>query len=585
MSEQPAGSTRRRTAATSLRCAWRLGAVLLLAPLAASAAQEHEDAVDEYVERAMAQQHIPGLSLAVIRDGRVIKAKGYGFANVEHRVAATPRTVYELASTTKPLVATAILLLAQDGKLRLDDDIARWIDSVPATWRGVTIRHLLTHTSGIKDYLADLRRDFQHDAPPEAIARAVLEAPPNFAPGGRWSYSNSGYVLLGMVARKASGEPWEVFLRRRVLGPLAMTDTRRDTPDEVVPARAAGYLWYGPGGLHNGDFLKYMTTNHGDRGLLSTALDLARYDIALTDDRLLSAASRAVMWRPVTLTDGSTHGYGLGWFVETTRGHRHVHHPGGAPGTAAFISRYPDDGLTIVLLANGGAAYPQALDLGIAQRYIPALAPGPEVALAPARLDGYSGFYNAFGSQLLTIRRDGASLALDDGGRLANRFVALSDSTFAAEDADRGVTVRRSASGAVIGLTLRLAADTMSVTRIGPLPSSGASPTDPDPALTRHVETVLRAFETGGAAVEQVAHVAPQARRDYARWPTLELAGIKGISFIEAHDVRGRGIARHGAQVARVLVYRLTLEHGTRVVLVYLTPDGEVTDQDVVDAT
>ena len=583
MPEQPPVAKRRRTAFAPRRCAVRLAATLLLAPLATSSAQQR-DAVDEYVERAMAQQHIPGLSLAVIRNGRVIKAKGYGLANVEHRVAATPSTVYELASTTKPFVATAILLLAQDGKLKLDDDITLWIDSVPATWRGVTIRHLLTHTSGIKDYLADLRHDFPHDTPPQAIARFVLDAPPNFAPGAKWSYSNSGYVLLGLVVRKASGEPWDAFLRRRVLGPLAMTETRRDTPDGVVPARAAGYLWYGAGGLHNGDFLKYMMTNHGDRGLLSTALDLVKYDIALAGDRLLTAASREAMWRPVTLTDGSTFGYGLGWFVETTRGHRHVFHPGGAPGTAAFLSRYPDDGLTIVMLSNGGAAYPQALDLGIAQRYIPALAPGPVVTLPQARLDEYAGFYNAFGSQLLTIRREGDALTLDDGGRLANRFVALSDSTFAAEDADRGLTVRRSPSGAVVGLTLRLAADTMSVQRIAPLPVGSAPTTDPDPALTRRVEAVLRAFEQGGAAVEQVPHLAPQARRDYARWPAPEFAGIRGITFISAHDLRGRGISRHGAEVARVLVYGLRLERGARTVLVYLTSDGQVTDQDVVDS-
>lgn len=583
MTEQPPPATRARTASPR-RCARWLGpALLLLAPLGASSAQRRVDAVDEYVERAMARQHIPGLSLAVLRHGRVIKAKGYGVASVEHRAPATPHTVYELASTTKPFVATAILLLAQDGKLGLDDDIARWIDSVPATWRGVTIRHLLTHTSGIKDYLADLRHDFTHDSPPEAIARMVLAAPPNFAPGARWSYSNSGYVLLGLVVRKASGEPWDAFLKRRVFDPLGMTETRRDTPDEIVPARAAGYLWYGAGGMHNGDYLKYLTTNHGDRGLLSTALDLAKYDVALADDRLLTRASREAMWRPVTLGDGSTHGYGLGWFIETTRGHRHIHHPGGAPGTAAFISRYPDDDLTIVMLANGGAAYPQALDLGIAQRYIPALAPGPVVAVSQARLDGYTGFYNAFGSQLLTIRREGGALALDDGGRLANRFLALSDSTFAAEDADRGVTMRRSPSGAVTGLTLRLAADTMSVQRIGPLPSRDVAATDPDPALTRRIDAVLHAFELGGSAVEKVPGVADQARRDYAHGPAPEFAGIRGIAYVAAHDMRGRGVSRHGGEVARVLVYKLTLARGTRTVLVYLTPDGLVTDQDVVD--
>ena len=127
------------------------------------------------------------------------------------------------------------------------------------------------------------------------------------------------------------------------------------------------------GGLHNGEFLKFQMTNHGDRGILSTALDVAKWDAALSSDRLLTPSSKEAMWSRVKLSDGSTFGYGLGWFLEDVNGHRHVHHPGGAPGTAATISRYPDDRLTVIILANGGAAYVQGLDFGVAQRYIPGL--------------------------------------------------------------------------------------------------------------------------------------------------------------------------------------------------------------------
>ena len=566
----------------SLRLAARLGALLLLLPLPVARTQQR-DRVDDYVERAIARQHIPGLSLVVVQRGAVIKSRGYGLANIEHGARATPTTVYELASTTKPFVAVAVLLLAQDGKLGLDDPISRYIDSVPSTWHAVTIRHLLTHTSGIKDYLADLRHDFPHDTPADTIARTVLRAPPNFAPGTKWSYSNSGFVLLGLVVRRVSGETWDVFLSHRVFEPLGMRATRHDTPDEIVPERAAGYVWYGPAGMHNGDYLKYLTTNHGDRGLLSTALDLARFDAALTGHRLLSSAMRAAMWGPAILPDGSSAGYGLGWFVESIRGHRHVHHPGGAPGTAAVLSRYPDDSLTIIVLTNGGAAYPQAIDLGIARLYIPDLAPGPVVQLAPSRLESVSGFYNVFGSQLLTIRRDGAALDLDDGGRLSGRFLPLSDSTFAAEDADRAFTVRRSPSGDVASLKLRLLADTMPVQRLGPLPPATPPAMDPDPALTARVEAVLEAFERGGKAVEQVAGLASQARRDYAPWPSPEFAGIQRIVYLASQDVAGRGISRHAADVARIRYYRLVLSNRTRTVLVYFTSDGLVTDQDVID--
>ena len=166
------------------------------------------DDVDLYIKTSMARQHIPGLSLAVIRDGKIIKAKGFGLASVELNVPARPETVYELASATKPFVATAIMLLVQDGKISLEDKVSKFVEDAPDTWKGITVRHLLTHTSGIKDYLGDLRRDFPHDTPPEKIVRAAIEAPLNFTPGEKWSYSNTGYVLLGMIVRKVSGKSY-----------------------------------------------------------------------------------------------------------------------------------------------------------------------------------------------------------------------------------------------------------------------------------------------------------------------------------------------------------------------------------------
>jgi CubicO group peptidase (beta-lactamase class C family) len=540
------------------------------------------DDVDLYIKTSMARQHIPGLSLAVIRDGKIIKAKGYGHASVELNVPARPETVYELASATKPFVAVAVLSLVQDGKIGLEDKVSNFVEGAPDTWKDITIRHLLTHTSGIKDYLADLRRDFPHDAAPEAIVRAAIEAPLHFTPGAKWSYSNTGYVLLGMIVRKVSGESYDAFLAGRVFRPLGMEDTRHDSPDEVVPNRAIGYLWYGAGGLRNGEFLKYQMTNHGDRGILSTALDLAKWDAALSSGRLLTPSSKEAMWSRVKLGDGSTFGYGLGWFLEDVNGHRHVYHAGGAPGTAAIFSRYPDDRLTVIILANGGAAYVQALDLGVAQRYVPGLVSRAVVEIAPALLDSDTGYYNAYGSQILKVSREGNHLVLDDGNRLVNAFLPLSDTEFVAEDADRGFKLTRTGKGEVSGMTLRLLRDEMPVQRIGPLFRALEPRPDPDRELTRAVESVLRAFSLGGKVVEEVGHVAPGARQDYARGPSPELAGVRAISFIAAQDVSDRGIERHGGKVARVLYYRLLSDRAPRNVLVYLTADGLVTDQDVV---
>ena len=341
---------------------------------------------------------------------------------------ARPETVYELASATKPFVATAVMLLVQDGKMGLDDRVSKFVDDAPDTWKGITVRHLLTHTSGIKDYLADLRRDFPHDTPPEQVVRAAMEAPLNFAPGEKWSYSNTGYMLLGMIVRKVSGKTYDAFLDERVFKPLGMADTRHDSPDEIIPDRAVGYLWYGPGGMRNGEFLKYLMTNHGDRGILSTALDLAKWDAAFDTDRLLSRIQQGGH-----VVAGEAHRrQDLRLRARLVRGQRERPPPrpscGRGPGTATIISRYPDDRLTVILLANGGAAYMQGLDFGVAQRYIPGLVSRKVVTLRPDLLDSYTGYYNAFGSQLLKVTREGNALVLDDGGRLVERVrAALGD--------------------------------------------------------------------------------------------------------------------------------------------------------------
>jgi D-alanyl-D-alanine carboxypeptidase len=561
----------------------RLFACAALALALATSAKA--DAVDDYLKRRMAREHIPGLSLVVIRNGKIVKAKGYGRASVELDVPVRPDTVYDLASTTKPFVAAAVLLLVQDGKLTLEDRVTRFLENAPESWKEITVRHLLSHTSGIKDYLADLRRDFPNDTPPEQIIKAAMDVPLNFAPGARWAYSNTGYVLLGMIIQKASGQTYDYLLQERVFQPLGMADTRRHTPDGVVPRRATGYLWYGSA-FHNGEFLKFLMTNHGDRGLLSTALDLAKWDAALSSGRILNPAVREAMWSPIVKVGGpSTHesGYGLGWFINQINGHRQFSHPGGAPGTGAILSRYPDDGLTVILLANGGKAFMQALDLGVARHYIPGLMAARLVKLRPVLLDAYAGYYNAYGFQVLKVVRDRAGLLLDDGGGVNNEFLPVSDARLVAEEADREFVVARGAQGEVTGATLRFGKDEASVQRIGPLARTVRPQPDPAPALTRNIEAVLRAFAKGGKAVEDVPLLAPQARKDYSQGPAWELAGMKGIAYIAGYDVAARGIQRHGAMVSRVLYYRLLTNGRDRFVLVCLTAEGLVTDQDVVE--
>jgi D-alanyl-D-alanine carboxypeptidase len=330
------------------------------------------DRVDDIVDRHLKRDNIPGASLAVVKDGAVIKAKGYGLANVEWNVSATPDTAYQLASVTKQFTATAVMLLVEEGKVRLSDRIGKYIKDLPAAWRDVTVRNLLNMTSGIKDYLNNVppdrdREDFSY----EQLVELVADKPMDFTPGDRFSYSNSNYILLALLIRAVSGKSYDSFLAEKVWGPLGMTATRRDNPAEVIPHRAALYESQS-NKLQNVRFLSPTLWNNGDGGLLSTVLDLAKWDGALYTNRILSSASLEQMWEPQKLNDGSESNYGFGWQLGKLRGHRMISHGGGRPGTSTQISRFVDDHLTVIVLMNTGGNANRIATL-VAGQYIPGL--------------------------------------------------------------------------------------------------------------------------------------------------------------------------------------------------------------------
>lgn len=332
------------------------------------------DQVDDYITAQMREQHIPGLSLAVIRDGRIVKMQGYGLANVEEQTPATPQTVYHLASLTKQFMGAAIVLLAQDGKLGLDDPISRYLEKTPARWSEITIRQLLTHTSGIKDYLNEMQSVTCNGTNPAEIISHLGEMPLNFAPGTAYAYSNTGYLVLDLIVQKVASETYDQFLGERIFRPLGMTETRRNSLSEIIPYRASGYVWT-DGKLRNSPFVEPTLYDNGDDGLVSSVVDLARWDAALDTDNLLKADSQKQMYAPVSFPDGSNSGYGLGWSLGTVNGHRLVYHSGGRPDTSTFIARFLDDHLTIIVLTNKSGAGPSRIARHLAGLYNPALTP------------------------------------------------------------------------------------------------------------------------------------------------------------------------------------------------------------------
>jgi D-alanyl-D-alanine carboxypeptidase len=343
------------------------------------------DEVDEYIAAQMRQLHIPGLSLAVVRDGRIAKARAYGLANVEVNAPVTEETVFEIGSVTKQFTAAAVMMLVEEGKLGLDEPIRKYLVGVPDAWSAVTLRHLLTHSSGIQNYLGvPGLPDIAHAASShDEMNRIFFERLQlEFQPGETWSYSNSGYLLLGSIIEKASGKSYWEFLEERIFKPLGMNATRSSEPRAIIPNRASGYEWTRTR-LENRPALTENAYAAGS--IVSTVRDMAKWDAALYTEKLLETSSLAQTWAPQKAEGGAPapFNYGFGWFVDTYHGHRVIAHSGGTPGFSSIIYRFVDDRLTVILLTNHTDRVIDHLAIDIAGLYVPALARPKEARREP----------------------------------------------------------------------------------------------------------------------------------------------------------------------------------------------------------
>lgn len=339
------------------------------------------DKIDDYITAQIKRLHVPGASLAIVRDGHITKAQGYGFANLELRSPATKETVYEIGSTSKQFTATAIMMLVEEGKVRLDDTITKYFPEAPQAWRDVTIRHLLTHTSGIQNHVAvphwlDVFRTnlaFETTPPRDELLKMFFKLPLEFQPGETWAYDNTGYYLLGIIIEKASGESYWEFLAERIFKPLDMNATRNTDPQSIVPNRASGYEWKKNHFENRPVLLPAIAFSAGS--LLSTVEDMAKWDTALYTEKLLKKSSLDQMWTADVTKDGTAlpFNYGFGWFVESYHGHRLLQHSGGTPGFSSVMYRFVSDRLTIIILTNHADRILDQLAVDLAGMYSPAL--------------------------------------------------------------------------------------------------------------------------------------------------------------------------------------------------------------------
>jgi CubicO group peptidase (beta-lactamase class C family) len=314
----------------------------------------------------------PGCALAVVRDGGIVYSKGYGQASLEHGVPITPQTVFDIGSTSKQITAAAILLLAQDGKLSLDDDIRKFFPEIPDYGTPITLRHLLHHTSGIRDYIAILAlggisfEDVANDD--ETLAAIARQKALDFRPGDEHSYSNSGYFLLSLVVKKASGKPLREFAQERIFAPLGMTSTQiLDDHTRVIPRRAASY-----DPLPDGGFSLSVANweQTGDGAVQTTVEDLAKWDQNFYEPKVGGPGLIEQLQTTGVLNSGEKITYARGLSVEEYRGLRRVLHGGAWAGYRAEMIRFPTERFSVITLCNLGSTDPTGLAQQVADLYL-----------------------------------------------------------------------------------------------------------------------------------------------------------------------------------------------------------------------
>ncbi|MBD2681936.1 MULTISPECIES: serine hydrolase [Nostoc] len=342
--------------------------------------------IDEYIRVTMTTNQIPGLSVAVVQEGEPVLVKGYGLANIEHSVAATEHTVYEIASVGKTFTAAIAMMLVEEGVISLDEPITNYLDRPPLAWQSVTIKHILAHQSGIPSY-TDAPNYWELtrlDLSKSEILALVADLPLKFQPGEFSAYDNTGYYLLGLMLEKVTGKSYGDLLRDRIFAPLGMNASLMNDPKEIVPNRAAGYRLLNNKLVNKPYYSPSVTYSAG--GQLSSVADMVKWEQALCRATLLKQSTLDFIWTANFPNQGDDweklrYVAGLGWWVLNYGDRRVVGHNGSILGFASNITRFIDDKITVILFCNlDTISRPDAIAKEIAAYYCPALR---EIVLQP----------------------------------------------------------------------------------------------------------------------------------------------------------------------------------------------------------
>jgi CubicO group peptidase (beta-lactamase class C family) len=427
----------------------RIGIALLLAAAACAQNISRNDVarLDQVVQSYVTDQTFMG-SVLVARGDQVLFSRGYGSANLEWNIPNAPNTKFRLGSVTKQFTAASILLLEERGKLKTDDLVKKYVPDAAAAWDKITIFHLLTHTSGIPNFtgFSDYASQEPFETTPEKLVARFRDKPLDFQPGEKFSYSNSGYVLLGYLVEKASGESYEKFLQENIFGPLGMKDSGYDSNSAIIPHRAAGYSPDKPdkGKPVNTGFI-HMSVPFSAGALYSTTEDLLRWEQGLFGGKVLSAASLAKMTTPFK------DDYAFGLTVAMQDGHKRIQHNGGIEGFNTVLAYYPDDKLTVAVLANINGSAPDAMYAKLAAVALGAQVTLPserkEITVAPTILGQYVGTYEMAPKINMMVTLDKGQLTTQMSGQGKVPLFAISETRFFTKLVDAEVEFGADAKG------------------------------------------------------------------------------------------------------------------------------------------
>ncbi|MBO9617243.1 MAG: serine hydrolase [Dyadobacter sp.] len=557
------------------------------------------DDLDDFIRSQMQKRRIPGLSLAIIQGGKIVKAQAYGFIDKDGKVPVTTNTLFQAGSVSKSVAAMGALYLVEQNKLSLDENVnvklKNWKvpDNAFTIDKKVTLRGILSHTTGLTvhgfpGYAAGAKI-------PTVVqildGTAPTNTPPvrvDFVPGSRWRYSGGGYTVMQQLMEDVTGAAFPEFMKNNVLSPLGMKSStyQQPLPPELAKLTATGH--YNNRSLVEGRW--HIYPEMAAAGLWTTPSDLARFAISV--QHAYAGKSGSVLSQSMTrqmLTDQKNRD-GLGVFLQGDSTTLRFGHNGRDEGFDALLTASVDKGQGVVIMinANDNSHMMGRIVDFIADYYhwdgFPVKTKPAAVNVDSKALKAFEGRYELFNNRMVTFEAENQRLFTLEDGFVDEEFVPVANNKFTSTDRNVSVIFNTDANGNATGFTLQDNDQKYErkVPRIGPLADAHNTNADPDPSRTPKILTALQAMVKGGKILEETTGLTPGAKRDFAGG-MREPETLKSLTFIHSENVAGRGIQRHDSEVSEIITYQLKSNQPDTYILVHLTSGGLVTDCDLVE--